>query len=199
MAWIYRGNVNLPQADRDNNAWEIYNFFHSQGWAVESIAAMAGNIDVESTVNPQRINANSGARGLTQWLGNRRTMMIDYVTNTLGYSSWDNGDGQIRYILHEEQAPSSTEGWLKRGGYDRTFSQFATNSENDSLQDLAYMWQMCYERVSIGVPVPVRYRRTQYYYQLFRGGPGPGPGNVPKWLLYAGRRKQKRVNCTIHI
>lgn len=199
MAWVYRGNVNLPQTDRDNNAWEIYNFFNAENWALESIAAMVGNIDVESTVNPERINANSGASGLTQLLGQRLTWMKDYVENTLSYSSWTNGDGQIRYILLERN-DSSYEGWLKRGGYDRTFAQFASNSENDSLEDLTYMWQMCYERVSIGVPVPVRYTRAQYYYELFSGSPPPPtPGEVPPWLLFKWKERRKRVKCTVHL
>lgn len=203
MAWIYRGDVNLPQADRDNNAWELYNYFKPLGWVDESLAAMCGNFDVESTINPQRINPNSHAYGLGQWLTTRKTRMIDYVTNTLGFSDWGNGIGQTKYIEQEWLHPSTYEGWYKRGGYNRTFNQFSGNTENDSLEDLAYMFQMCYERVSIGKPVPVRYRRTQYYYQLFKGGPGPGPGPgpgelPPLWLLFR-KGTNRRVKRTIYI
>lgn len=198
MSWVYRGNVNLPQADRDTNAWEMYNYFHPRGWTTESIAAMVGNIDVESTVNPQRINANSGASGLTQWTGTRKTNMQNYVVSTLGYRDWTNGDGQQQYIYYEYQHPSATDSWLLRGGYTRSFAEFAANTYGDTLADLTYMWQMCYERVSIGTPVVIRYTKAQYYYALFGGTP-PGPGgNVPKWLLF-GRRRQRRVKRTIYL
>ena len=36
------------------NAWEIYNYFRSLSppWAVESIAALCGNFQLESVMNP---------------------------------------------------------------------------------------------------------------------------------------------------
>ena len=52
--WIYHIGVEiaLTQSEQINNAKEVYNFFAQYGYTLESICAILGNMDAESTINP---------------------------------------------------------------------------------------------------------------------------------------------------
>lgn len=200
MAWINVPGVNqyLPQASRDNNAWEVYNYFHnlSQAWTVESIAAMAGNMDVESTLNPG-IENTAGAYGLTQYLGSRKTTFVSWMTSH-GYSSWTDGAGQCEYINYSMTHNTETEAWYGRGGYTNSFSDFAYNIGSWGLYDLVDMFQYCFERVDIGNPSTQRRTRAAHYLEMYGGTPpGPTPGNVPAWLLYKFKGGNTHGHSTI--
>lgn len=180
MAWIVPGNVALNQSQMDNNAWEMYNYYRnlSNPWTVESIAALCGNAQLESTINPARVNS-SGYTGLTQLGGTRKTTMLNWLSSN-GFSS-DSGPGQTRYIEYERANPSATESWYHRGGYTNSFSDFAYNTQSWSLEDLTYMFQYCYERNSFD-PQTQRYTYAQHYWSLFQSTP-PGPDIIELLIM----------------
>lgn len=193
MAWIVRVGTGsayyLTTAERENNAWEMYAFFRSLSnpWDISALAALAGNMDVESTFNPGITNT-SGYVGLTQYGGTRRTTFQSWMTSQ-GYSTWTDGNGQCEYLEYSRTHNSATEAWYGRGGYTNSFSDFAYNTQSWGIYDLCDMFQYCFERVDIGNPNATRRSRTAKYYQMFTGeeppgpGPTPGPGSLPIWML----------------
>jgi len=57
----------------DNNS--IVDYFVSKGYAPHQAAGIAGNLTQESGNNPSIVNKTSGAFGLAQWLGSRKTQL----------------------------------------------------------------------------------------------------------------------------
>lgn len=53
MAWISR-NSSLTQAEMENNADIIIAYYRQQNIADETIAGILGNMQAESTINPER-------------------------------------------------------------------------------------------------------------------------------------------------
>lgn len=187
MAWIEIGDTYLNQTQMDNNALEVYSFFRGKGWATESIAALCGNMQRESTINPVvRTSTTSGAYGLTQWITNK-SKMINWCTSN-GYS-YASGIGQCNYIEWERLNPSAADQWYGRNEYSGiTFTNFAHNDMGYSVAELTRCFWASYER-SAGYD-PQRATYSQHYYELFGGQPGPGPsGDFPKWLLFNKRNK----------
>lgn len=186
MAWIEPGDRSLSQSEMDNNAWECYYFFHdSIGWDVTALSAMCGNMQFESFINPGKINAQSGAYGLTQWITNK-TKMQNWCTNN-GYS-YSSGVGQTHYIDYERTHPgaSQTDQWYGRGDFvGVTFNDFAFNTRNYDINTLTYCFWRCYERSAAYQSIRETY--AAHYYQLFQGtppSPGPSPGSIiQEWLL----------------
>lgn len=178
------------------NAWEIYNYFRglSAPWAVESIAALCGNAQLESIMNPFiRSESESGAFGLWQWITNKQTM-INW-TNSQGLRA-TSGPAQVQYVEAERSGAVQDTQYLPRQEFSNvTFNDFAYNQDNLSVRDLARCWWVNYERSAAWQEDRATWAAG--YYQLFTGSPPP-IGTLPKWLLFSGRRK-RRVKCTVYV
>ena len=61
----------LPQ-----NANTIYRYFISKGFSKEQASGFVGNFWQESRLNPNAVNQKSGAIGIAQWLGSRKTQLL---------------------------------------------------------------------------------------------------------------------------
>lgn len=184
MAWIEPGNRYLNSSEMDNNAWEIYNFFRglSNPWTVESISAMIGNMQLESTVNPQRENANSGAYGLVQWLTNKQRMITWCQQNGLNYTT---GNAQVQRLEWERAnpGPSGADQWYATPEYNLTMSEFAYNSNHESLDYLTASFKFDYERNKTDSDTPIRQQYARHYLELFGGTP-PSGGLIKKIIGY---------------
>lgn len=62
-----------------NNKQIIWNFLKSKGFTDEQTAGIMGNIEQESNYDPKSVNSSSGAYGLFQWLGSRKTDLQNYA------------------------------------------------------------------------------------------------------------------------
>ena len=177
------------------NAWEIYNYFRSLStpWAVESIAALCGNFQLESVMNPCIRNVNqSGAFGLPQWITHKSTMIAWANTRGLRPTS---GTAQVQYI-EAERRDGVDDQYLPRGLYANvTFNDFAYNLDNLDVVDLTRCWWVNYERSA--EYQTDRETWAQGFYQLFQGQ--PPITTLPKWLLYKLKGDKKRVRTTVFI
>lgn len=85
-----------------SNADAVYTFFKSLGFSDAGIAAILGNWQVESSLNPGASNPNEGAIGVAQWEGSRRTALQEFARQR-GTSETDLAT-QLAFAQHELQS-----------------------------------------------------------------------------------------------
>lgn len=99
MSWI-GGNRYLSKSEMENNAVEIWNYFNAKGWTIEAVSAMLGNMETESTINPNIWESltvdNSRGYGLVQWTP--ATKYIDWAG-----SGYESGAKQCERIQYEAE------------------------------------------------------------------------------------------------
>lgn len=182
------------------NAEKIYNIFIAEGWTVNAISAMIGNMNYESNLNPARVYHVGGfphqgaslsdigndqaihhpdeAYGLVQWKGRGE---VDPANNQLvGYAiryntEWYDGDIQIQRLLweyHDNKKfhPKTIDGVLW------TWDKFVSSTE--SPETLAMVWMHCYEGTDS--VRNVRRANARKWYDYFEGSPGPEPPTPPE-------------------
>lgn len=173
----------LRSPEADANGWEIYNYFHNltPSWSTESIAAMCGNWQHESVMNPFiRYTTESGGFGLAQWITNKSNLISWATSQGLTPTS---GPAQVQYVEQERQGIDDQ--WLRRGDYAQSFDSFAYNQQSMSVAQLTRCFNDCFERPNQWWSV--RVTNAEYYYQLFGGTPpGPSPTADP-WLYFKKR------------
>lgn len=178
MGWI-SGNRYLSQTETDNNAVLILDYFRMQGWTMQAICAMLGNMQAESGCNPgiwESLQPYQGGYGLTQW------------TPYIKYSGWygtgweDNGPGECSRIIYESTIPPGDPDsqWFRNNelGIDPpiTFEQFTTSTL--PLNDLTNYWLWFYEHPDDPGPITqaVRQVYANRFWNMFYS-------SVPVWLI----------------
>lgn len=96
--WI-KGNYFLTQTQMENNANIIYRYFKRKNWTDNAIAAILGNMQSESSINPhiwEGLNQGhmAGGYGLTQWTP--ATKYIDWAG-----SDWETPERELDRIQYE--------------------------------------------------------------------------------------------------
>lgn len=135
----------LTKAEQQVNVAYIYTFFTQQGWTLNAIAALCGNMQAESALNPGRWEGNKiqgGSKvgyGLVQWTPN--TKYFDFC-ETLGYEDPSVMDANLDRIEYEKQNGLQ---WIPVSSCDyMTFEEFASSTE--SVEHLATCFLLSYER-----------------------------------------------------
>lgn len=178
MPWI-TGNRYLSISEMQNNADIMYAFFTAQGWTVNAIAAMFGNMQTESTLNPgiwENLDPFVGGYGLVQW------------TPYTHYSEWagdgwqDNGQKEMERIQYELENHLQ---WISTSLYPMTFREFSQSDKPPAYLAQAFLYN--YERPAVK-PQPARSRQAEYWYEYLAGRP---PAKLfPIWLLF--KLKERR-------
>lgn len=150
----------MTQAEMENNANIVINTYRNMGYNDKTIAGILGNMQNESSINPERIEAGGGGGyGLVQWTP--QSVLIEHCS-TLGLSPYNNGDIQLEVIDAELQKVSAVNEWYTTqafidpykpsGATDDmvgiTGEQFKSNSMNWEADKLALMFMVGYERPS---------------------------------------------------
>lgn len=175
---VYDSNAFLTQDEMTVNAQDLLNFFLSKGWKKESICAMLGNMQSESTINYgiyESLDSSSSTNGfgLAQWTPN--TKYFDWASSN-GYAN-DHVNGEKNRILYEV---ANNIQWIPDGhyvryglshAYDISFSDFVNNTGGYTVQQLADAWMWNYE--GPGNPdQPDRATQAQYWYDNLTGTGG---------------------------
>jgi hypothetical protein len=85
-----------------SNSAKIWNFFKGQGVSDTAAAAILGNLQAESSLDPTAVNKKSGAFGIGQWLGDRKKALFNYSSqNGLDPNSLQT---QLQYMWKEIQS-----------------------------------------------------------------------------------------------
>lgn len=133
--WIRGGNSEYFTQDKmQNNAACIFQFFFAKGWTIEAIAALCGNIQIESTFNPDLIQIGGTGHGLVQWTPPENLYdVLDYLYGS--HTDWGNPDGQCNALYAEYQktigeipahtTPDFDKQWYATSGYPISWYDWA--------------------------------------------------------------------------
>lgn len=194
----YNDDTYLSESQKLNNAKIIWASLIVQGWSEYSIAALLGNMDQESTINPGFSQRGGSGYGLVQWTP--PTRWSDWA-DSRGYEK-DDGNGQILKIVEEMTAANQDEWYSTReiygdnppnGHYLLSREDYITNSGSWSIDYLTSAWLWEYERPPLSTAMEsYRRERAHYWYNVLHGmQPIPDPGfDLPIWLVW----KVKELN-----
>lgn len=139
----FNESVTLTTSELNTNAKYIYLYLSAEGWSLNAIAGILGNMQHESALNPGRWQSNdvnnlSGGYGLTQWTP--ASKYINWCSEN-GYSDPSEMDNNLKRIIYE----------LENGGqyyatdeYNYSFKTFSTSNKTPYELACAFAWN--YER-----------------------------------------------------
>lgn len=153
-----------------NNANIIKDYFLAQGWSINAIAGLCGNIQQESTFNPNLIELGGTGHGLVQWTP--PTDLYAVLDVLYGYhNDWYDGQKQLSVIYAEYQQSSRIKNWgIEPQWYSTSTYPMSWKEWSVSTQDAGYLalaFQSNYER-----PASIHQERAGYaraWYQYFTG------------------------------
>lgn len=158
-SWI-TGNYYLSRTQMENNASILAEYFLSQGWSLNAIAAMLGNMQTESSINPgiwQSLKEFKGGYGLVQW------------TPYTNYSDWagdnwqNNGNLECDRIIYEFKNGMQ---YYPTSDYPMTAAEFMVSTETPEY--LAQVFLNNYERPA-DRNQPQRSIQAREWYNFLRG------------------------------
>lgn len=207
MPWHAKptGGYDMSSTEALENANNIYGVLHARGWTVNAVAAILGNIGVESGYNPWRWQSDSiGVSSGSPW-----------TNKGYGYFQFTPGGKYINAAAAQaisgygpnfsDKAGSLSDGYAQcvyvdgyadyyaTDDYPLSYAEFKASTESPAY--LARAWLYNYERpADPGATVSTRAAAAEYWYQILSGeepppDPGPGPGPGPslergKWWIY---------------
>lgn len=195
--WI-SDNRYLNEYEMQQNAALAYNYLFSCGYDELSIAAILGNMQQESGINPgiwENLSINpSRGYGLVQWTPS--TYYTDWANNH-GYSISD-GYPQLLWIDTELDAGGY---WVQRNGYNITYDNFKNNSDENDIYYLTAAWYYNFENPGSGdTTLRARQEYAKYWYNFFQGYAPANPPNpwspLPQnsrkmsWWMWLGWRNK---------
>lgn len=209
MPWISKSG-SLTASETLNNANLFYDIFHAMGYDIATIAALAGNAEAESGINPGRIEAGGGGGyGIFQWTP--KSDLID-ACSQLGLSPYTDGTVQCE-CLNGELFTLRNQWYTSKAFITPYYSsgatsdmigvtpeQFRSNSLGWSPAKLAILFMVAYERPSRDPDTNHVERRKEYankWYVYFSGQPVPpdpptptptGKHKMPVYFMIGKRR-----------
>lgn len=190
VEWI-KGNVYLEIGQMQNNARLVWYYMQQWGWSINACAALLGNMQGESTINPglyeSFVISPSVGYGLVQWTPG--SIIQDWLTQN-GYEI-DNGYGQLVWI-DTETVPQGQ--WIETSTYPMSLNEFKTSTED--VATLAYVFMYNFERPA-SLDHPERQTYAEYWLRWLQNEYVP-PTNPPMnggqqsrrswpWWLYQRR------------
>lgn len=194
LKWVIptsQANRFLNEGDKQNNAQIIYNYFASRGWTRNAICGLLGNMEQESTINPNcwqdgaEGNLNLGF-GLVQWTGAGK--ILDYFREKGVYGQIQKyGDYELQRLMDELNG--IYQAWIPTTKYPVSFKDFSTSTEDYKWCTECFM--LNYERP--GTPeLQKRYDYAKKWWDFFDGWSGPG-------LLPHEPHKRKKMPLWMYI
>lgn len=168
MAWITGGQSEyLGTASQQNNAKIIYDYFNSKGWTLNAIAGLCGNIQQESTFNPNLIEIGGTGHGLVQWTpASNLYDVLDVLYGT--HTAWYDGDKQLTALYAEYEQATGLKNygiekqWYSTSSYPMSWKEWSESTEDSGTLALAF--QANYERPASLHSERADYARTWYSY-----------------------------------
>ena len=139
----YNSSNALSQEQMELNATYIYRYLSAKGWTKNSIAAILGNMQHESAINPGRWEGNKVGTGpgygLVQWTPyTKYTEWVGYLEDP---STMDNN---LKRIIYEVENKIQ---WIATSTYDYSFEEFIHSEKTPYDLACAFAWN--YERSAV--------------------------------------------------
>lgn len=195
---VTSANRPLSRSEMEGNAEVIASVFLANGWSKNAIAAMLGNMESESGINPGAYESYDSTStingfGLVQWTPNTK-----YKTwaDENGYNDYGDLFAQtirIRYELENDLQ------WIATDAYPLSFKAFSTSTQTPEYLAQAFLYN--YERPA-SLDQPNRSTQAREWYEFIQGvsgespdtptpTPSTGKSELSKLLLYfAGTRRR---------
>lgn len=187
LSWV-KGNRYLDINEMKNNAEIIYNFLSLKGWTLNSISAILGNMQSESTINPwiweslEYDNLSKGY-GLTQWTP--ASKYIDWAG-----SDWKNPDRELDRIVWEA---NNGQQWFSNPSAPiinppLSFKEFTIS--NLDVVTLANYFLWYYEHPAVTIQ-PIRGEQAKFWLDYLSGITPPEPikkKSMPVWMMINYKR-----------
>jgi hypothetical protein len=187
----YDSSQSLTLEQMQINARYIWSYLQTQGWTLNAVAGILGNMQSESSINPgrwesDRVGGDPDAHGygLVQW------------TPYTKYTNWVTGDpstmdNNISRILYEVENNIQ---WIATSTYNYSFKEFTQS--NDTPYNLALAFLANYERPA-DPNQPIRGTQAEYWYSYLGGLPPVPTVSLKKrkfpWAVFTNIiRKQRR-------
>lgn len=137
---LYTESHALTKGEMQINAAYIYSYLSAKGWTVEAVAAILGNMQHESSINPGRwqsdnVGAMSSGYSLVQW-----TPARNYI-EWCGDKDPSEMDVALSRIIYELENGLQ---YYKTPSYDLTFREFTQSKDSPYTLACAFAWN--YER-----------------------------------------------------
>lgn len=183
----------LTKTEMEVNALYVYSYLIAAGWTPQSIAALLGNMQAESTINPGRwqsedVGNTSMGYSLVQWTP--ATKYIEWCTDQ-GYSDPSEMDNALSRILYELNNGIQ---WIATSAYNMSFSEFAHSLSAPSTLAVAFL--LNYERPADQSATVQAYRGSladAWYTYITGEEPTPGGGGGSTTT----RKKKKGYNFVL--
>lgn len=168
------GNRYLSQAEMENNARYIWNYLGQNGWTMNAVAGMLGNMQTESTINPGIWESldegnTSGGFGVVQWTP--ATKLITWANSM--YLDYKDIDTQLERIEYELANGLQ---YYPTASYPETFAEFKVSTKDPYYLGMAFLAN--YERPAVSNQ-PKRGKQAQAWYEFLSALPAPD-GTRPK-------------------
>lgn len=169
------GNRFLSMSEMQNNAIYIYWYLIRQGWTINAIAGLLGNMQTESTINPgiwenlDDTQPDTLGRGLVGWTpasrvnawAEERDLDPAAMDTQLKMLLWEVDNGGVYYTTSAYPTPE-------------TFKAFTQSTESPYYLGMAFLYN--YERPYVQ-DQPARGEQAEYWYEYLSGidiDPTPG-------------------------
>ena len=190
----YNSSNALTTSQMQVNATYIYKYLTANGWTINSISAILGNMQAESSINSGRWQSDdvgnmSGGYSLTQW------------TPASKYINWCSGDASemdnaLSRIIWEVE---NKEQWYGRLDWEgMSFKEFSQSTA--SVSYLAKGFLLCYERPADQSEEKQEYRASlaeNWYTYLSNGEIPPSEPDNPI-IPSAKTTKKKKFNFLLY-
>ena len=185
---FYNESSSLSEAEMKVNAIYIYEFFFQQGWTVNAMAGILGNMQAESALNPGRwqsenVGNTSGGYGLVQWTP--ATNYLNWCT-AASISDPSEMDANLTRIMYEMDNGLQ---WIATDAYPLSFSEFSKSTESPSYLASAFLKN--YERAGVEVEATRQVNAESWYAYLTSGAVPEIPGQQPE------KKKKKGYNFVL--
>ena len=198
--WLaYYGNGYVArdwtQDQRKQNVDIIAGYFLDKGWTPNAIAAMLGNMQSESYINPGQWQHGFAVEERDRYCGYGLVQWTPWYEKI---EPWTDGDLQNYdlQLTRIEWEVNNGDQWQNRQGYEESFYEFTQSYASVDYLTHCFFW--CYENGSWD---DYRVPRAEYWYEYITGNPppppGPGPGPTPgpsnkMNIMFYLKSKQKR-------
>ena len=136
---VIKEDRSLSEAEMQINARYIWNYLGTKGWTLNAVAAMLGNMQSESAINPGRNEVGAGTGyGLVQWTPG--TNHKNWA-RARGYAI-DDIDGQLEHIIYEKDNGKQ----YYKNKFKYTFKEFSVSLDDPYTLAAAFLCD--YERAA---------------------------------------------------